>query len=193
MVALVAALGIGSVGDAHAAERTARSLGSDRGITRRELEKLALYVHGRDRVTLDDVEAVMGDEAEARTDEVCDAAGTSDLVKLDTALERLWIEDTSPVAILRLAMQHFQKLALIRANMDRGEPADAAIKRVRPPVHFMRVTSFKNQVQRWDQARLADALDMLLEAEALAKTTAIPAQAACGRALFAVAAMVRGR
>jgi DNA polymerase-3 subunit delta len=92
-----------------------------------------------------------------------------------------------------MAMSHFQKLALVKANMDRGEPADPAIKRVRPPVHFMRVTSFKNQVQRWDQPRLANALDLLLEAEALVKTTAVPAQAACGRALFNVAAMARAR
>jgi DNA polymerase-3 subunit delta len=176
-----------------ALEDAVSRLGSDRGITRRELEKLALYVHGRDRVTLADVEAVLGDDVEGRTDDVCDAAGTSDLAKLDLALERLWIEDTSPVAVLRLAMGHFQRLALVRANMDRGEPADAAIKRLRPPVHFMRMTSIKNQAQRWDQTRLADALDMLLEAEALAKTTSVPAQAACGRALFGVAAMVRNR
>jgi DNA polymerase-3 subunit delta len=176
-----------------ALEDAVSRLGSDRGITRREIEKLALYVHGNKSVTLEDVEAVMGDEAEARTDEVCDAAGLGDLAKLGVALERLWLEDMSPVAILRMAMGHFQKLALAKANMDRGEPADAAIKRLRPPVHFMRVTSFKNQAQRWDQARLADALDMLLEAEALAKTTAVPAEAACGRALFNVAAMARAR
>ena len=176
-----------------ALEDAVSRLGSDRGITRREIEKLALYAHGKKTVALEDVEAVMGDEAEARTEEVCDAAGLGDLAKLDRALERLWVEDMSPVAIIRTAMSHFQKLALVKANMERGEPADAAIKRVRPPVHFMRVTSFKNQAQRWDPARLADALDLLLETEALAKTTAVPAQAACGRALFNVAALARGR
>lgn len=178
---------------AEALEDAVSRLGSDRGITRREIEKLALYVHGNKTVTLEDVEAVMGDEAEARTDEVCDAAGSGDLAKLDLALERLWIEDMSPVAILRIAMSHFQRLALVKAYVDRGEPADAAIKRVRPPVHFMRMTAFKSQVQRWDQAKLAGGLDLLLEAEALVKTTAVPAQAACGRALFNVAAMARGR
>ena len=178
---------------ADALEDAVSRLGSDRGITRREIEKLALYAHGKKSVTLEDVEAVMGDEAEARTEEVCDAAGLGDLPKLDLALERLWVEDMSPVAILRMAMSHFQKLALVKANTERGEPVDSAIKRVRPPVHFMRMTAFKNQVQRWDQARLADALDRLLEAEALVKTTAVPAEAACGRTLFNVAAMARAR
>jgi DNA polymerase-3 subunit delta len=179
--------------EAEALDDAVSRLGSDRGITRREIEKLALYVHGNKSVTLRDVEAVMGDEAEARTEEVCDSAGLGDLATLDLALERLWTEDTSPVAILRVAMSHFQKLALVRAHMDRGEPADSAIKRVRPPVHFMRMASFKNQAQHWDQARLAEALDLLLQAEALVKTTAVPAEAASGRALFNVAAMARPR
>src|SRR5262249_43698515 len=102
-----------------ALEDAVSRLGSDRGITRREIEKLALYVHGNRNVTLGDVEAVMGDEAEARTEEVCDAAGLGNLAELDRALERLWIEDMSPVAILRMAMAHFQKLALVKAHMSR--------------------------------------------------------------------------
>src|SRR3984957_7156003 len=58
-------------------------LGSDRGMSRREVEKLALYAHGSERVTIEDVRAVMGDEAEARTEAVCDAAGEGDAAKLD--------------------------------------------------------------------------------------------------------------
>jgi DNA polymerase-3 subunit delta len=58
-----------------ALEEAVSLLGADRGTTRREVEKLLLYVHGRKSVTLDDVRAIMGDEAEARIEEVCDAAG----------------------------------------------------------------------------------------------------------------------
>jgi DNA polymerase-3 subunit delta len=41
-------------------------LGSDRGVTRSELEKLALYATGDKVVTMAHVEAVMGDESELR-------------------------------------------------------------------------------------------------------------------------------
>jgi DNA polymerase-3 subunit delta len=176
-----------------ALEDAVSRLGSDRGITRRELEKLVLYAQGEKKVTLAHVRAVMGDEAEVRIEEACDAAATGDLPKLDIALERLWSADMSSVAVLRLAMSHFQRLALLRAFADRGEPADAAIKRLRPPVHFMRVASFKAQLQKWTAPKLGEALDLLLETEALTKTTAVPAEAVCSRALFNIAAMVRGR
>jgi DNA polymerase-3 subunit delta len=168
-------------------------LGSDRGVTRRELEKLALYAKGQKSVSLDDVRAVMGDEAEARTEEATDAAGNGDFAKLDLALERLWTADMSPVAVVRGAMGHFQRLLLVAESTARGEQLDTALKRLRPPLHFLRADSFKAQVRRWNQDRIGDALDMLLEAETLTKTTAVPAEAVVGRTLMNIAAMAKGR
>lgn len=176
-----------------ALEDAVSRLGSDRGVTRRELEKLALYARGQKQVTLEDVRAAMGDEAEARIEEACDAAGAGDLVRLDLALERLWTADVSPVAVLRLAMSHFQRLLLVGAESARGESVDGAMRKLRPPVHFSRAASFKAQAQRWSETSLMEALDLLLEGEALCKTTGVPAESACGRTLFNVAAMARMR
>ena len=176
-----------------AVEDAVARLGSDRGITRRELEKLALYAQGTGKVTVEDVRAVMGDEAEARVEEVCDAAGEGDLKRLDLALSRLWAEDLSPIAVLRVAMGHFQRVALAKAQAMRGETVDGAMRKLRPPVHFKRAPSFKMQISRWTEERLLDALDLLLETETLCKTTAMPAEAVCGRALFNIAAMAQMR
>ena len=168
-------------------------LGSDRGVTRRELEKLALYAHGNKEVALADVRAVLGDEAEARVEEALDAAGTGDLPRLDLTLERLWIAGVSPVQVVRQAMTHFQRLLVTGIESKRGETIDGAMRKLRPPVHFSRATSFKNQAQRWSEAKLGETLEQLLDTEALCKTTAVPAEAVCARALFNIAAMVRGR
>jgi DNA polymerase-3 subunit delta len=169
----------------------ASRLGSDRGVTRRELEKLALYAKGAKQITLDDVRAVLGDEAEVRSEEALDAAGQGDLKRLDLALERLWIAGTSPVAIVRMALSHFQRLALAKSEMDKGETADGALRKLRPPIHFMRQSSFKAQAAIWDTARALEACDLLLETEALTKTTAVPAETVTARALFNIAAMAR--
>lgn len=176
-----------------ALEDAVSRLGSDRGVTRREIEKLLLYMHGQKQVTLEDVRAVMGDEAEARSESACDAAGQGDLVKLDRELERLWIADTQPAQVLRSAMGHFQKLLQAREGAARGESIDNVMKRLRPPVHFSRSVSFKAQAQRWSSDKLGDALDMLLDAEALTRTTGVPAEAVTGRTLMNIAAMAKGR
>ena len=113
---------------ADALDEAVAVLGSDRGVTRREIEKLALYAHGQGRVTIEDVRAVVGDESEARTEEVCDAAGEGDMARLDRALERLWITGMSPIAVVRTSLSHFQRLALVKsqARQRRRGAGDAA-------------------------------------------------------------------
>jgi DNA polymerase-3 subunit delta len=176
-----------------ALEECVARLGNDRGVTRREIEKLLLYMHGHKQVVVEDVRAVMGDEAEARSESACDAAGSGDLAKLDRELERLWVSDTAPAQVIRSAMGHFQKLLQARESTARGESLDMVMKRLRPPVHFSRTNAFKAQAQRWNSDKLGEALDMLLEAEAMTRTTAVPAEAVTGRALMNIAAMARGR
>jgi DNA polymerase-3 subunit delta len=174
-----------------ALEDAVSRLGSDRGITRREIEKLVLYMYGQKQVTLEDVRAVMGDEAEARSESACDAAGTGDLAKLDRELERLWAADTQPAQVIRSAMGHFQRLLQAREQAARGISIDDVMKRLRPPIHFSRATAFKNQASRWNGDKLGEALDMLLEAEVLSRTTGAPAEAVTGRTLMNIAAMAR--
>jgi DNA polymerase-3 subunit delta len=175
--------------DPDALEYAVSHLGSDRGVTRSELEKLALYATGDKTVTMAHVEASMGDESELRMDETFDAAGEGDFARLDVSLSRLWLAGTSPVGVLRLAMTHFQRLLLVRAEVDEGGNAEGAMRKLRPPVHFARVNAFRAQIARWNAPRLEEALTHLYEAEALAKTTAVPAEAATGRALLTVAAL----
>ncbi len=168
-------------------------LGSDRGTTRREIEKLSLYAGPQKNIGLEDVRAVLGDESEARTEEVCDALGEGDLKRLDSALEKLWSAGVSPAGVLRAAMSHFQRVLQVKLAAGRGESVEAAMNRGWPQIHFSRTASFKAQVSRWPEERILDALDQLLDAEALSRTTAVPVEAAIGRALFNIAATARVR
>ena len=45
-------------------------LGADRALSRGEVEKLALYAHGRGTVEVDDVEAIVGDASELALDKI---------------------------------------------------------------------------------------------------------------------------
>jgi DNA polymerase-3 subunit delta len=176
---------------ADALDEAVSLLGADRGTTRREVEKLLVYAHGNKSVSLIDVRAVLGDESEARIEEVCDAAGEGDAHRLDRSLERIWAAGTSPVAVLRIAMGHFQRLAIARLKVSQGESTDTVARRARPPVHFTRLSAFKAQLRNWSDERICEALELLLESETLCKSTGVPAEAVCGRALFTVAAWAR--
>jgi DNA polymerase III subunit delta len=175
-----------------ALESAVAKLGSDRLVTRRELEKLALYAMGDGMVTQAHVDAVMGDESELRVDAVCDAAAEADFVRLDRELSRLWAAGTSPVAVIRPALYHFQRLLLVRAQAEEGADMANLLRKLRPPLHFSRERAFRAQVSRFTKDRLETALRLLYEAEALVKTTGIPAEAVTARAFFSVAGLAKG-
>ena len=167
------------------------NLGSDRGITRSELQKLALYARGRQRVELDDAAAVVGDSAALSLDDLCYAVTDGDMAGLDRAMERSLQEGQSEVAILRAVSRHLLRLQVTVDRMSRGDSAEHAIKALRPPVFFKRATQFRRQAQGWRSDRIKRALELALSAEIGCKRTGMPASAVCGRALMQIAALAR--
>jgi DNA polymerase III subunit delta len=170
------------------------NLGSDRGISRSELEKLALYAHGAGQVTLDDAMAVVGDSAALTLDDLVYATADGDIATVDRTLHRSLQEGQASVAILRAVARHMLRLQVAADKVASGDPADRAMKALRPPVFFKRQTQFRRQLDAWRGARIARALDIVLAAERGCKTTGMPDTALCGRALMQIAALAqRGR
>lgn len=170
-------------------------LGGDRGITRQELEKLALYLGPADpggsgtgaartrRLTLADAEAVVGDSSALTLDDLALALADGDSAALDRAYGRALAEGSDAIAILRAAARHFLRLHQVASAAD----ARAAIKALRPPVFFKLEQRFLAQLRLWPLQRLAEALERLIEAEARIKTNAQPKDAIAERALLEIA------
>ncbi|MBF0251845.1 MAG: DNA polymerase III subunit delta [Alphaproteobacteria bacterium] len=168
-----------------------QSLGSDRFVTRGELEKLALYMGAPGQVREADVRACIGDNAASGIDDVIYAAAGGDAAKLETALNRAYSEGHNPVVIVRSAQRHFQRLHLARGAMADGQSAADAVKTLRPPIIFKLADAFARQLQTWSEAHLARAFEILSQAEIDCKTTGLPAEAVCGRALLTLAQAAR--
>ena len=163
------------------------NLGSDRSVTRSELEKLALYMGAPGPIELADAMATIDDNAATAMDDITLAAGYGDQAKLDKALIRALGEGIHPVQILRATARHFLRLHQAAGMVATGKNPDMAIKSLKPPVMFMQVDSFRTQLQRWRPAHLSDAIDLLVVAEMECKTTGMPIEAVCGRALMRIA------
>jgi DNA polymerase-3 subunit delta len=165
-------------------------LGSDRGVTNRELEKLALYKSSPDgskTVELADAEAVVGDSALLAQDDLVYALGDGDLRALERAFARTLAEGSSPISLLRAAARHLLRLQWTLARTRRGESAEAAMKALRPPVFFRYEPPFRRQLQRWSVAGLATALERLIEAERRCKRTGTPAVALARQTFIEIA------
>jgi DNA polymerase-3 subunit delta len=161
-------------------------LGGDRGVSRQELEKLALYVG--DGGTVDEAAALdaVGDSAELTMDEAVFAAAEGDAAQLERALNRAFGEGAQAVSLIRAELRHFQRLHLAGARHAAGKSEEEAL-RFRPPLFFKFVDRFKRQLRLWPPARAEAAMTALNEAEARMKTTGLPAETICREALMRLA------
>jgi DNA polymerase III subunit delta len=166
-------------------------LGADRGITRGELAKLALYFDTSEadrpaRATLEAVARVVGDSAALDLDDLVHAATLGEAAQVERCLDRLLGEGQAPVRLLRALANHLSRLHQLACRVEGGESIDDVVERARPPVHFRRKSSVKAELRRWPAARAAAALSSLLDAEIGCKTTGSPAGALCRRAVLGV-------
>jgi DNA polymerase-3 subunit delta len=171
--------------DARAFLETA--LGADRMATRAELEKLRTYMGGQTRISLADAEAVVGDGAATTLDGVALSAASGDLAGLERMIARAWFEGIAPVAMLRAMARHLQRLHRVSGAVANGARAKDAMKKLRPPVHFRIADALEAQTRRWPPRRIERAMEIVLEAELDCKTTGMPVEAVCGRAMMRVA------
>ncbi len=163
-------------------------LGADREVTRRELEKLALYVGpGGKRVRLGDAAAVVGDSAALAMDDVTFGWIGGDRVRLERNLDRLLGEGMAPIAIIRASASLVVRLLRLQAEVERGSSPQAAVDGARPPVFFRAKPQYVGALGAWPAARLAGALAVLQEAEIRCKSAGAPEALLCRHALSELA------
>jgi len=167
-------------------------LGSDRGVTLNELEKLALYMGGhptaeKRRVTLDDVRACIGDNVESSLDAVVDAAVGGELDALDIALARAHSADVNAIAMLNALSRHLIQLHLAMTGIENGQSPDSVVTAMRPMVHFARKPRMQRQLMLWNRKRIDRALEIVAEADRQCKTTGLPEKSICGQTLLRIA------
>jgi len=179
--------------DPAALDYLAANLGGDRQLTRRELEKIVLYVEPGAVVSLEDAQACVGDGAATSLDDVSMAAGSGNYQALDIALVRCIADGQAPVGVVRAVQRHFQRLHLAVGLCAGGASPDQAMSSLRPPVFFKVKDGFRRQINCWSTATIADALTILTEAEVDCKTTGMPDMAIAGRALMRIARAARYR
>lgn len=157
--------------DADAVTWLADNLGADQGVTRRELEKLALYAGPGGQVDLAAARECVGDLAGLSLEDALFAATAGDVAGTDRALELAMAEGAAAVGVLRAGLLHLQKLQRARAAMAGGLSAGEAAKAVRPPLFFRREPAFVQALNLWGEAALAQACQRLWEAERACKRT----------------------
>ncbi len=166
-------------------------LGGDRLASRGEIRKLAVFAHGKARVELDDVLAVVADASVLALDTLLDAtfAGRTGDVEFQFAKARG--AGTAPSTIIGAALRHVAMLHKARLAVDEGRSAEEALGSIVPPVHFSRRSAVEAALKSWTAARLQRAMTQLSEASLDARRRADLAETIAQRALLSLAVSAR--
>ena len=164
-------------------------LGGDRAASRNEIRKLALYAHGRERVGVDDVVAVVSDASSLTIDDIIDAAFAGKPADLEAQLGKARTAGTSSGSILFAAQRQVAQLHKWRTAIESG--ASFSLDAVQPPLHFRRKGSIESALKLWNAARLGAAMAELADAVLESRRNFELAETIAERALLAVAVKAR--
>lgn len=161
--------------------------GTARGLARREAEKLALYCLGHERVSLEDVEAICGNDTGSTPDELADSVFGGEVADADRLFHDLVRGGQDAGRLLGVVHMQALRLAEFRLAIDRGATADQVVKQARPPVFFRRQRLVMAQLRAWSLSDLVTAGSTLSATVLAARQNAGLAEAIAGRCLLSLA------
>ncbi|HEY4862852.1 MAG TPA: DNA polymerase III subunit delta [Xanthobacteraceae bacterium] len=168
-------------------------LGADRLASRAELDKLALYAQGEERIGLEDVQAIIADASALVLDDAIDAAAAGEREAALVALRKARAAGVSATAILSAAIRHVVNLHRLRLSVDRGGRPSEVIENARPKIFFRRKPAFERALLRLDAAALEGTIVSLSLANLEARRNFALADAIVERALLNLARGTRSR
>jgi DNA polymerase-3 subunit delta len=173
--------------DDDARETLAALLGEDRLSTRSEIGKLVLAAHGRQRITLEDVETLVCDASTTAHDAVLQAFSGA-LDALPGAFERLMATGGEPSVMLAAALRYAVALHRARLAIDSGQSIDQAMGLVfRSGIGFGRRGVVERHLRSWSREKLFRAIRALADLVSRTRREQRIAAALAERALLSIA------
>jgi DNA polymerase III subunit delta len=150
--------------DEDARETLLALLGEDRLSTRSEIGKLVLAAHGRQRITLEDVETLVCDASTSAHDDAVLQAFSGELDSVPGAFERLMATGGEPSVMLAAALRYAGALHRARLAIDSGQSSDQAMGLVfRSGIGFGRRGLVEKHLRAWSREKLFRAIRMLTD------------------------------
>ncbi|WP_075220592.1 DNA polymerase III subunit delta [Acuticoccus yangtzensis] len=168
-------------------------LGADRAASRNEVLKACLHAAGNEALTVEDIDAVVGDVAASQVSEAVDAAFLGNRHALDAVLGRVLRQDSAAVQILMVAQRVCHAMEQAAALVASGTVPSRAVEDVRPPLFGSAKAMAARALDHWTPVKLRAASEAI--AEATFRTRIMPhlAAAVTRDVLFRIASQASAR
>jgi DNA polymerase-3 subunit delta len=160
-------------------------LGQDRLTTRSELQKLRLYAHGRNRITLDDIDAIVADASSLALDAALDGAFSGNYAAVEETVVRVFAEGTDANTLLGAALRYAMTLHRTSVSETGGSSNGG--------YGYRRDAKLQTHLKSWTSPRLQRASTILGDAVGRARREPNLSRVIAVRALWAVALASRSK
>lgn len=175
-----------------AARALAESSGGDRGILRRELEKLALYLDASPESAVpldaDTVATLSASYDDSDLGALVEAVAGRQPMLADRQLTQLATQGIPGITLLRTVARRFWLLLELRQLVDGGSSASSAVEAARPPVFWKDKPVVAAQLGDWRTPALRGMLARLLSTERAIKASGTAGDVLAAQLLLSVAA-----
>lgn len=150
-----------------------------------ELEKLMTYMGDQNTVSLEDAKACCPEEMPASFEQVAQAVLSKNAEKLAEALGST-LETNNAIVFYRHLTREFLRLLELHHLCAEGQPLDAAMSKLRPPVFWSEKDRMKAAFQKWPEGKIGKGLQLLHQGEIDVKKAAIAPESLCRGVLQAL-------
>lgn len=171
-------------------ERFVALCGSDRSVLVNEAEKLALYCHPAKQITVADVEAICGDQAEYESDAVMQAVFDGEVEAADRIFASMTLSGDAK-SVLIMAQMYVARLETVSAGVARGADFASACRAARPPVFEKQQGQVGRQIRIWSGDDLGRAQVAIQSAILQSRQMADLGDAITARCLLSLARLAR--
>ncbi len=167
-------------------------LGSDRQLSRSELNKLALYCYDQGEVTAEHIhQSLSTDAAKFSFDKLIDAIAGGQSQIADKELSQALAIGNHPIMIFAILRNHFNMLHKASHARAAGKSPEAILQTLRPPVFYSRKPAITNQINRWNTNKTNQALLLIADADINTRQNAPLAPTTLNRLITRLSLMVK--
>ena len=165
-----------------------QSLSNDRMISKRELEKIALfYKNSKSTIKLEEIRILLNDSSSQNLNKMNEYVMFGNTNKSSKIVNKLLTEGASPISLVRSLSNYMLRVQKTKIEMKKGINFDIAIKSLRPPVFWKDKDNFERHCYKWPLSSIENSLFKLLETEVSCKLNSSLATLNCEKSILLVA------
>ncbi len=151
------------------------NLGSNREMTRSELDKLSLYMQGKDHLTYDDVFKVISDSSALQTSDLTYAIFSGYSKQALKLYPKVLDIGETPIVLIRVFLIYVKKLLSIHSSIQNGYSVNDAL-RINAIRYYKIIPIVQKHIQLWNINKLLHVMQILMDTDIVCKLKESPAE-----------------